>query len=77
MVQTNLSIESARDHVRKDAIRVIDGIVHKFKLFLGHQTMCQYQSFAISQIEEDMKELCARSNGSTIHTMIIIDFKMN
>ena len=76
MVQTNVSIESDREHVRKDAIQVIDGIAHKFKLFLAHQTRCQCQSFAISQIEENMKELCMRSNGSTIHAMIIIDFKM-
>ncbi len=38
MVQTNLSIESDREHAWKDAIQVIDGIANKFKLFLAHQT---------------------------------------
>ena len=57
-------------------MRIIDGIFENFKLYLGHQTRCQCQSTAISQIELDMKELCLRSRGSTINAMIIIDFKM-
>lgn len=76
LIQTNPSIESDREHVRRDAIQVIDGISHKFKLYLALQTRCQCQSMAISQVETDMKELCTRSCGSTIHAMIIIDFKM-
>ena len=43
---------------------------------MGHQTRCQCQSMAISQIESEMKELCSRSRGSTINAMVIIDFKM-
>ena len=76
LVRTNTFIKSDREHVRNDAINVINGISHKFKLFLGHQTRCQCQSVAISQIESDMRELCVRSRGSTINAMIIIDFKM-
>ena len=75
-VQTNPCIESDQEHVRNDALRVIDGIADKFKLFIGHQTRCQCQSVAISQIESQMKELCVRSHGATINAMIIIDFKM-
>jgi len=75
-VRTNTFIESDHEHVRTDAINVINGISNKFKLFLGHQTLCQCQSVAISQIESDMRELCIRSRGSTINAMIIIDFKM-
>ena len=45
-------------------------------MYLGHQTRCQCQSMAISQMELNMKELCLRSRGSTINAIIIIDFKM-
>ena len=76
LVKNNPCIESNREHVRAYDVRVIDGISEKFKLYLGHQTRCQCQSMAISQIELDMKELCLRSRGSTINAMIIIDFKM-
>ena len=76
LVNTNPYIESDREHVRAYAVRVIDGISEKFELYLGHQTRCQCQSMAISQMELDMKELCLRSRGSTINAIIIIDFKM-
>ena len=76
LITNNYSIEMDREYVRKDAIRVIDGISDKFKLFLGHQVRCQCQRAAISKEESDMKELCIRSKGSTVHAMVIIDFKM-
>ena len=65
-----------REYVRNNALRVIDGISNKFKLFLGLQTRCQCQRAAISKEESDMKELCIRSKGSIVHVMVIIDFKM-
>ena len=65
-----------REYIHNNALRVIDGISNKFKLFLGHQARCQCQRAAISKEESDMKELCLRSKGSTVHAIVIIDFKM-
>lgn len=69
-------IQSDCEHLRNVAIPVVVGTLEKFKLFLGHQIRCQYQSMDISQIELNMKELCVGSRGSTINTIIIIDLKM-
>ena len=76
LVINNDFIESDWEHIQKDAVQVIDDIAQKFKLFLAHQTRCGCQQSAIAKIENDIKELCVRSNGSTINSMIIIDFKM-
>ena len=38
-------------------------------------TRCECQQCVISKIENDIKELCIGSNGSTINCMIIMDFK--
>ena len=43
-VRTNVNIESDREHVRDDAIRVIDGISKKFNFFMGYQTRCKSSS---------------------------------
>ncbi len=41
LVINNDFIESDREHIRKDAVQVIDDIARKFKLFLAHQTRCK------------------------------------
>ena len=64
------------ENVREDATNVIDAIKEKFRLFLSHQARCQCQSVAISSIEDEIKELCSKSNGKVIKALIIMDFKM-
>ena len=64
------------EHIRKDAIDVIESISEKFKLFLAHQAWCQCQLTAISSAEEDIKQTTIKSGGKQIKGLIIMDFKI-
>ncbi len=65
-----------RDARIGDAINEINSISEKFKLYMAHQARCKCQSMAISNLEEDIKNVCVQSNGKIVKSLIIMDFKM-
>ena len=43
---------------------------------MAHSVCCKNQSNAIDQIKQDMIDRIKASNGSDVHALMIIDFKM-
>ena len=54
----SMFIKRDREHIRQDAVKVIDSISEKFQLYSTHQTRCECQQSAISKIDNNIKELC-------------------
>ena len=76
-IQTQL-IEhvSGNSEMIQDAITVTNDCATKFRLYMAHRVRCKNQSIAIDKIKQEMIDTVKTSNGSNVHALMIIDFKM-
>ena len=61
---------------RDDAVDVIRNTSEKFELFMAHSARCVNQSKGIARVENDIRDKCIATKGSTICAILIVDFKM-
>jgi len=61
---------------RDDAVDVIRNTSNKFELYMAHSARCVNQSKSITHVENNIRDKCIVSKGSTICGILIVDFKM-
>ena len=71
-----LEHQSNNNELIRDAIGVTNDCAKKFRLYMAHRVRCKNQSNAIDNIKQDMIDRIKASNGSDVHALMIIDFKM-